>query len=84
VDVSVVFIAFDFDAFKSSAGVAKTQVEKAFMADLNAALPIYLDAFDSALDKSGIAGHSIEVFFLPVPSVADMRDLFQAKIGWTA
>ena len=28
------------------------------------------------------ASQLIELFFFPVPSVKDLRDQFQAKIGW--
>lgn len=37
----------------------------------------------NALKSAGLEGHPIELFFFPVPSVAEMRDLFQDKIGWS-
>jgi len=36
----------------------------------------------AALKAGKIDDRLIEIFFFPVPSVQELRDLFQAKIGW--
>jgi hypothetical protein len=85
-DVSVIFIAFDFAAFAAFAAlrnIREDEVETKFLAELLTALAAYAEQLDKALEKHGIKKHSVEVFFLPVPSVEDMRNLFQDKIGWT-
>ncbi len=81
-DVSVVFIAFDFAAFAALNKLDPDEVEVKFSAELCTALTDYAARLDKAFEKYGVMKHSIEVFFLPVPSVEKMRDLFQDKIGW--
>jgi hypothetical protein len=81
-DVSVVFIAFDYAAFSKLKGLEPTQVESAFVGELKETLKEYASELDKALNEHGIDDHSVEVFFLPVPSIGDMRKLFQDKIGW--
>lgn len=82
-DVSVVFIAFDFDAFAKLEGVDPKDTESKFAEQLNAALPTYVERLDSALAGNSVQNHSVEAFFLPVPSVDSLRTMFQDRIGWT-
>lgn len=82
-DVSVMFISFDFAAFAALSNVNPDDVEKEFSASLCKALEDYASRLDTALIKHGVNNHSIEVFFLPVPSVDVMRSMFQDRIGWT-
>ena len=35
-----------------------------------------------ALKDAGLEGRPVELFFFPLPSVQDLRDAFQEKIGW--
>jgi hypothetical protein len=84
VDVSVMFIAFDFAAFSVLNNLSPEEVEAAFSDQLRKVLPDYVRRLDGALEKSAVKSHTIEVFFLPVPSIAAMRKMFQDRIGWTA
>lgn len=81
-DVSVIFIAFDFAAFAALNELNPDEVELKFSDELRAALAEYVVLLDKAFEKHGVKKHSVEVFFLPVPSVDEMRTLFQNKIGW--
>lgn len=83
-DVSVMFIAFDFAAFAALNDLKPEEVEERFNADLCSALKDYVARLDADLAKSKVKNHSIEVFFLPVPSVDTMRTMFQERIGWTS
>lgn len=82
-DVSVVLIAFDFSAFAKLKNLKPSEVEQEFLAELCTALAVYADRLDKLLKKHGVKQHNIEVFFLPLPSVDQMRSLFQDTIGWT-
>lgn len=82
-DVSVVFIAFDFAAFAEMKALEPGLVETAFAEELRSALPALALRIDEALAKHSVPSHSIEVFFLPVASVKDLREQFQNRIGWT-
>jgi hypothetical protein len=83
-DVSVVFIAFDYAAFASLNRLNPDDVEQAFLSELHTALADYVIRLDKAFEKHGVKKHSVEVFFFPIPSVDQMRTLFQDKIGWTS
>ncbi|MGK2912265.1 MAG: HamA C-terminal domain-containing protein [Sphingobium sp.] len=82
IDTSVMLIAFDFAGFASLNDIDASEVEKVFSAKLNEALPGFAKKVDAALKKSRIDKHSIEIFFLPVPSISEMRKSFQNRIGW--
>jgi hypothetical protein len=82
-DVSVMFIAFDFEAFAAMNSLNPDDVEAEFAAQLCSALEDYAARLDAALAKHQVKKHSIEVFFLPVPSIDEMRTLFQNRIGWS-
>lgn len=84
VDASVVLIAFDFARFARSGGMRPEEVEPAFEAALRTELDACATRLDAELGARGVAGHSLDVFFLPVPSVDELRSRFQDKIGWTA
>src|SRR5258708_2887611 len=82
-DISVIFIAFDFAAFATMNDLNPDEAELKFSDELCVALAEYVARLDKAFEKYGVKQHSVEVFFLPVPSVDEMRTLFQDKIGWT-
>jgi hypothetical protein len=71
-------IGFDFEAFKAAS--AKDDPEAAF----REAAQAKLSELTPQLAKSfkDVAPRKIELFFFPVPSVSDFRNLFQSKIGW--
>lgn len=84
IDVSVVFIAFDLDTFAALHGVDADQLQDEFSKRLRVALADYVEKLDSTLEKHRVRKHRIEIFFLPVPSIAEMRRMFQERIGWTS
>jgi hypothetical protein len=83
-DVSVVFIAFDFGGYAAVQGASPSEVDQKFTQEISTSLQGYCDKLDAQLVKHSIGSHTLEVFFMPVPSVDDMRERFQNKIGWTA
>lgn len=80
-DVISCLVAFDFDAF-AAALICEADAEEEFrklaLAKLGEAAP----KINKALKAKGIAHQEVEMFIMPVPSVATLRDLFQDKIGW--
>ena len=84
VDVSVMFIAFDFEAFAALSDIDLDDIEIEFSTQLQTALEHYVVKMDKLIDKHKIKKHSIEIFFLPVPSVDEIRTLFQQRIGWSS
>lgn len=83
-DTSVMLIAFDFDAFAKLEALAPDGVESAFVGQIEDALPDLIKRTDAALDAHAVPSHDLHLFFLPVPSVAKMRERFQTRIGWTS
>jgi hypothetical protein len=79
VDVITCLIGFNFDAFDK---LDQNSDEQQFRLFALAKLQEIAPHFSKALKSAGIRNQPIEVFFFPVPSVQDLRDLFQAKIGW--
>jgi hypothetical protein len=81
-DVSTCLIGFDFDAFATNLGKTDTEVDAEFEKLAVAQLTALAPKLAETLKANGLVNAPVEVFFLPVPSVADMRGLFQSKIGW--
>lgn len=81
-DVTTCLLGFNFDAFKavSSFQAEKTEVE--FIKLAEAKLKELAPKLATTINAAKLANRPIEIFFLPVPSVQELRDLFQAKIGW--
>lgn len=84
VDGSVILIAFDFAKFAELNDLQVAEIEPAFEKALCAELDTCAARLDVHLKKHAIKGHALDVFFLPVPSVDDLRTRFQDKIGWSA
>ncbi|MCJ2050258.1 DUF1837 domain-containing protein [Methylobacterium sp. J-070] len=84
VDASVILIAFDFNRFAALQGIKAAEVEATFQEALRAELEACATRLDGHLRRVGIERHSLDVFFLPVPSVDDLRTRFQDRIGWAA
>jgi len=79
VNVMTCLVGFDFDAYKSiNANTNEQQFGELAREKLQELAP----RFAKALKSAGIKNQLIELFFLPVPSVQDLRDRFQSKIGW--
>lgn len=78
-DVTTCLIGFDFDGFSKLDAKSSNEHFKAL------ALPKLRELaprLSEKLKSAGIEKQLIEIFFFPVPSVKDFRDLFQFKIGW--
>jgi hypothetical protein len=72
-------IGFDFDAYgKLNVDSTEDQFRVLAQEKLQELAP----RVSKALKSAGVASQIIEFFFFPVPSVKDLRDQFQAKIGW--
>ncbi|MGE7207806.1 Hachiman antiphage defense system protein HamA [Sphingomonas sp. NPDC019816] len=80
-DVISCLIAFDFDAF-ASALACMTDAEEEFCRLASVKLEETAPKIAEALKAKGIEHQEVEMFIIPVPSVATLRDLFQDKIGW--
>jgi hypothetical protein len=81
-DVTTCLIGFNFDGFDAMASDRSEKPEEAFAKLAEAKLKDLAPKLATALKKAKLADHPIEIFLFPVPSVQDMRDVFQAKIGW--
>lgn len=80
-DVVTCLIAFDFDGFdlpEGASGDAEADFRQSALAKLDEIAP----KIAAALSNKGMAHQAVEMFIIPVPSVARMRELFQDKIGW--
>ena len=65
--------------------MAKVNADKAeaqFKSLAEAELAKIAPALAKALTDADLETQPVEIFFFPVPSVGDFRDLFQKKIGW--
>lgn len=79
IDVTTCLIGFNFDAFGKLDGNSDENKFRLFaLSKLQELAPL----LSKALTSAGIRSRPIEVFFFPVTSVQDLRDLFQTKIGW--
>lgn len=80
-DVISCLIAFDFDAF-AAALTCETDAEEEFCRLALAKLEEVAPKIAKALKAKSLDHQEVEMFIMPVPSVAALRDLFQDKIGW--
>lgn len=80
-DVISCLIAFDFDAFAAAQeleGDAEKEFSKLALIKLEEVAP----KIATALKDKGMAHQPVEMFIVPMPSIARLRELFQDKIGW--
>ncbi|MER9002101.1 MULTISPECIES: DUF1837 domain-containing protein [unclassified Mesorhizobium] len=82
-DGSVALIVFDFDEFAELNKLTPADVETTFRLKLEQQLEINAKILDSAIGAGPLAGHAMEFFFIPVPSIAEFRAKFQNHIGWS-
>lgn len=80
-DVISCLIVFDFEEFATAEGMG-TSAESGFRELALKKLEAVAPSIASALAGKGMAYQAIEMFIIPVPSVARLRELFQNKIGW--
>ncbi|MET4823644.1 MULTISPECIES: HamA C-terminal domain-containing protein [Bradyrhizobium] len=81
-DVTTCLIGFDFDAFKKISAADGDKADEKFCKLAESALSKAAQDAAQKLKAAGLADRPIELFFLPLPSVKALRDLFQKKIGW--
>jgi hypothetical protein len=79
---STCLIGFDFAAFKKLATVETDKIEAFFAKELEEQLVKATSSLNSLLAAKNISHHRLEIFFLPVTSVAELRDDWQQRIGW--
>lgn len=82
-EVVTCLIGFDFAGYTDLTSDQQQDPELNFQAKAIAKLRNVGPAFAKALTHAGLSNQRVELFLLPVPSVAVMRDLFQNQIGWT-
>lgn len=80
-DVISCLIAFDFEAF-AAAQASEGDAEKEFLTLALAKLKEVAPKIATTLKNKGMAHQPVEMFIIPVPSIARLRELFQDKIGW--
>jgi hypothetical protein len=83
-NVTTCLIGFDFDGYAQSPSVSTEKFEEKFCSDVLAKLPGMAERLSEAMKKQSLQSEIIEIFFFPVPSVQELRDLFQAEIGWNS
>lgn len=81
-DITTCLIGFDFKAFAAITPADATKAEEKFIILAQKELKEIAPKLAQKLHEAGLGGRPIEIFFFPVPSVQEFRDLFQAKIGW--
>jgi hypothetical protein len=79
---STCLIGFDFATFSKLATVNANEIESFFAKELEEELKKATKSLQSLLTTKNISHHRLEVFFLPVESVAQLRNDWQMKIGW--
>lgn len=82
VDCSACLIGFDFDEFSKTYKIAKADLEPQFCMKLTIELERAAAILSKNLSTHGINQHRMEIFFLPLPSVEQLRVEFQDRIGW--
>ena len=58
------------------------EVEAHFVHDISDAVETFIAGIKNKIKEKGLAAKRFEFFLLPVPSVQEFRDKFQAIIGW--
>ncbi|WP_245339553.1 DUF1837 domain-containing protein [Rhizobium sp. CIAT894] len=81
-DVTTCLVGFDFDGFSAITRADSMTAEEKFSALAQDRLADLAPQVARKLKDCGLAGHPVELFFFPVPSVERFREIFQDKIGW--
>jgi len=79
---STCLIGFDFAAFGKLTGVKPDEIESFFVKELEEELKKATGSLQSSLVSKNVSHHRLEVFFLPVESVSQLRNDWQQRIGW--
>lgn len=83
-DVITSLIGFDFNAYSQISPGDGDEAESKFVALATERLGALAPTVATKLKDAGLDASTLELFFLPLPSVAELRNLFQAKIGWNS
>jgi hypothetical protein len=81
VSVTTCLIGFDFQAFERTLAPNEAP-ESVFCQSAKAKLAALAPRISAALSGQDLSAHQIELFLFPLPSVKELRSLFQKKIGW--
>jgi hypothetical protein len=81
-DVSTCLIGFNFDAYAAMSGKDGAQLVSEFGDLTRNKLTSLMPSLAAAMNTAQIQDAQVELFFLPVPSVDELRAFFQDKIGW--
>jgi len=81
-DVTTCLLGFNFEAFEALSSSPPDEAEAEFVKLAEAKLKELAPKLATTIKGANLANRPIEIFFFPVPSVQELRDLFQAKIGW--
>lgn len=68
--------------FNPDLGDVPALAEQVFVDEVNQAAHEFIEKIGSTVETKGLGAQRFEFFLLPVPSVQDFRDKFQARIGW--
>jgi hypothetical protein len=82
INVVTCLIGFNFPAYADMAAKKHDEVPSLFGAHCDEMLKAFAKDINHELKEHGIQNEIVEVFLFPVPSVQELRDKFQAKIGW--
>lgn len=81
-EVITAFVAFSYDGYSKIHEASIDNREGAFLEALEAELAKIATKVADALSAAGVKGEEVEFFLMPLPSVAALRENFQAQIGW--
>lgn len=81
-DITTCLIGFDFDAYTKINPTEATTAESQFVTLAKTEIGKLAPKTAAAIKAAHLDGRPIEIFFFPVPSVQQLRDYFQTKIGW--
>lgn len=81
-DVVTCLIGFDFDGFSTVSKIDPANAEAEFIKLAQQKIAEVAPELSDALKKAGLGAQPVELFFFPVPSVQELRNVFQKKIGW--
>lgn len=67
---------------QADAQLSDEEVEAAYVAEVTVSATKFIKDIKSAIEAKGLSMRRFQFFLVPVPSVQEFRDKFQAKIGW--
>lgn len=83
-DIVTCLIGFDFDGFATASSAGDASAEETFRALATEKLKAVAPKVSEALKAAGLKSQDVELFFFPLPTVHEFRNLFQSRIGWNS